>query len=526
VNDAEAARSPRPFRALTYVLAVVAAVLAFALGRALSGKEPPPQPAAAIAAVPDAAPAPAPSPARSQLVIHDLRRDLEKIRGDETHSDGSLVLFESVFGGVKLTWLGPRQRMPLHFRRVAHEALLPVLGEVEVARTTAPDSPAKRITLKPSATTVLYHAPYCAYGWANPSETDSVAVLTFTSSTRDTSTYVELDDDRLALGAKEQTLDLGGQLAALKTSAQPSRLERLAFMGDRLAALAVAGEAVLEALPYPTIAFVVSGRGHIAGPEGELVLEAGHLAILGERASAKIRAEADAPLSLLLFQPARDDATAILKQEKKLYSQFNEELVIRDFFRDRRGGFFLDVGAADYQRMSTTYYLDERLGWSGIGVDALPEHAPGWREHRPRSVFLNYLVTDKPRGMQKFYRSPAYLELSSASKKVAQDQARDLVGADRVEEIEIPSITLDELLRAQKVEKLDFLSMDIEDHEPQALAGFSLERFRPELVCIEAHRSVADAIYRYFLARGYERIEKYLPYDSQNWYFTPRRPAH
>ena len=32
----------------------------------------------------------------------------------------------------------------------------------------------------------------------------------------------------------------------------------------------------------------------------------------------------------------------ILGTEKKLYSQFDEELIIRDFFQDRRGGVFPD----------------------------------------------------------------------------------------------------------------------------------------------------------------------------------------
>ena len=55
--------------------------------------------------------------------------------------------------------------------------------------------------------------------------------------------------------------------------------------------------------------------------------------------------------------PRRD----ILGTEKKLYSQFDEELIIRDFFQDRRGGFFLDVGAAWPLRNNNTYYLEKHL---------------------------------------------------------------------------------------------------------------------------------------------------------------------
>ena len=39
------------------------------------------------------------------------------------------------------------------------------------------------------------------------------------------------------------------------------------------------------------------------------------------------------------------------------YSQFAEEWIIRDFFKDRRGGVFVDVGANHYKNDSTTFYL-------------------------------------------------------------------------------------------------------------------------------------------------------------------------
>src|SRR5512140_2589670 len=53
-----------------------------------------------------------------------------------------------------------------------------------------------------------------------------------------------------------------------------------------------------------------------------------------------------------------------------LYSQDDEETLIRAFVHDRRGGFFLDVGASDPIRSSTTYYLEKHLGWKGIAIDA------------------------------------------------------------------------------------------------------------------------------------------------------------
>jgi hypothetical protein len=55
------------------------------------------------------------------------------------------------------------------------------------------------------------------------------------------------------------------------------------------------------------------------------------------------------------------------------YTENAEELIIRDFFQDRRDGFFVDIGANHYKIASTTYYLERHLGWRGIAVDALDE---------------------------------------------------------------------------------------------------------------------------------------------------------
>ncbi len=72
------------------------------------------------------------------------------------------------------------------------------------------------------------------------------------------------------------------------------------------------------------------------------------------------------------------------------------------------------------------------------------------------------------------------------------------------------------------VKAVDFLSMDIEEHEPAALAGFDIERFHPAFVCVEAHPAVRDALWRYFRRHGYVRQDQYLAWDSANWYFARR----
>ena len=79
----------------------------------------------------------------------------------------------------------------------------------------------------------------------------------------------------------------------------------------------------------------------------------------------------------------REDLAQFLAREKALYAEGplaafagRGELLIRHFFRNRRAGFYVDIGCSDYKVNSTTYYLEEHLEWSGIGVDALIGEGP------------------------------------------------------------------------------------------------------------------------------------------------------
>ena len=207
----------------------------------------------------------------------------------------------------------------------------------------------------------------------------------------------------------------------------------------------------------------------------------------------------------------------ILKSGTKLYSQNKEELIIRDFFRDRREGVFVDVGAWRWRHASTTYYLEKHLGWTGIAIDAQPDLKEGYVKNRPGTKFFQYIVSDESGGKGTLYlRGP----ISSTDK----DHHKAFEGAPEPRRaVEVEKITLNDLLAREAIERIDFLSMDIEKGEPPALAGFDIERFRPELVCVEAgNPEIQQALTLYFDAHGYERIDAYHPYDWINWYYRPK----
>jgi FkbM family methyltransferase len=193
-------------------------------------------------------------------------------------------------------------------------------------------------------------------------------------------------------------------------------------------------------------------------------------------------------------------------------SRGGEEWFVRDFFRNRRGGVFVDVGAYDYRNESNTYYLETALGWSGIAIDANAEYREGYVQHRPKTEFFALFVSDRSDAEIAFYVPTRNPLMASATRHHAEMTTS-------VTERKVPTITLNDILARRGIERFDFLTMDIELAEPKALAGFDIQRYRPALVCIEGHRSVRQAILDYFARSGYVLVSDYLRADEWNLWF-------
>jgi FkbM family methyltransferase len=197
------------------------------------------------------------------------------------------------------------------------------------------------------------------------------------------------------------------------------------------------------------------------------------------------------------------------------FSEREEEWLIRDFFQDRRDGVFVDVGAHHFKSSSKTYYLESKLGWSGLAIEPQREFAAEYATYRPRTKFLPFFVSDVSNERAKLYVLKNMRAVASGN----ADFVKQFGAPDEVREV--PTITLTDLLDAEGIRKIDLLSIDIELHEPMALKGFDIKRFKPALVCIEALTPVRQQILDYFAKNSYVVVGKYVWVDLENLYFAP-----
>lgn len=217
--------------------------------------------------------------------------------------------------------------------------------------------------------------------------------------------------------------------------------------------------------------------------------------------------------------PTDDDELAALRRAygPTVNSEKAEEWIVRDFFKDARDGVFVDVGANHHQRYSNTYYLETALGWSGVAIEPQTKFADGYKRFRPKTTFVPLFVSDV---------SNEQTTLFVTRNDLVASWSREYTGAfGPVTPTAATTTTLDDVLDRLQIKRVDFLSMDVELAEPQALAGFSIARFRPKLVAVEAHLPIRQKVLDYFTQHDYPLVGKYWRVDGENFWFAPRGTA-
>jgi FkbM family methyltransferase len=194
---------------------------------------------------------------------------------------------------------------------------------------------------------------------------------------------------------------------------------------------------------------------------------------------------------------------------QRSYSQFGQDLwVALVTASGKRNGFYVDAGSADGRFMSNTRLLDE-LGWKGICIDPFP--------------------TNMNRRTCEVFRQPVF---SESGKKVSFRVAGMLGGIDSdlgkykgttsgAKTVELVTATLDEILaKGHSPQYIDYMSIDVEGAEYDALQGLSLDRYQVGTFTIEHNFEAKkrEAIRALLEGKGYVRVRVW---EVEDWYVHP-----
>ena len=167
------------------------------------------------------------------------------------------------------------------------------------------------------------------------------------------------------------------------------------------------------------------------------------------------------------------------------YSEFGEDQWILENLSLPATGVYVDVGAGHPHYASNTAFLRER-GWRGLAIDANPRWFNYWE-----TQFFRGLIASQP--TVRFYENGLCSRIDEKGE---------------VEE----TVRLGAVLKGFGIEKIGFMSIDLEGGEFDAFQTFDLARHQPAIVVAEySTKNEEDFVPRidnrlrdYLLAHGYE----------------------
>ena len=191
----------------------------------------------------------------------------------------------------------------------------------------------------------------------------------------------------------------------------------------------------------------------------------------------------------------------------KYYSQYNQDQFFNDnFFHNKRGGIFVDIGAYDGVEGSNTLFFEKELGWRGLCIEPHPKifqklqanrncilsNAGAWTENTKKVFKVIDGYSEMLSGFVDCY-DPRH-----ADRIVAEMSANPQTYSD----LDINCVDINELLFEHKLFHIDFLSIDIEGSEYNVLNHINFDLFQIDYITCENNYN-DDKIRQMMASKGY-----------------------
>jgi hypothetical protein len=218
-------------------------------------------------------------------------------------------------------------------------------------------------------------------------------------------------------------------------------------------------------------------------------------------------------MDILRFSEAQKQLlSAITTHGAKLsFSQFGEDIVVYSLFGGRKGGYYVDIGAHDPFVLSNTALLATFCDWHGVNVDVDDRAIARFEQHRPNDTNVCAAI-----GGESSMREVTLFNVGAVNtfdpKLASNPRWAPHLREKRMVQISPLHEILDKYVPPGQ--KIDYLNIDIEGLDYEAVASNNWGIYRPEILTVEIHNLKLDRVQedrtcQVMFANGY-RLFSYL----------------
>lgn len=162
-----------------------------------------------------------------------------------------------------------------------------------------------------------------------------------------------------------------------------------------------------------------------------------------------------------------------------------DEYALKNFFRGKNTGTYLEMGALDGVRYSNTMYY-QQVGWKGVLIEPNTAMYSLLKQNRPLDVCINLAVCDHPQPVHFIGGAELGGIWEFMSEPYKQQWYSNVTPEDILNTPIVTCQPLHSVLRKLDVQHIDFFSLDVEGAELEVLQTFPFDFTSLGVVVIEA----------------------------------------
>lgn len=191
------------------------------------------------------------------------------------------------------------------------------------------------------------------------------------------------------------------------------------------------------------------------------------------------------------------------------YSQVGQDRYLNEFvFKDKKDGFFVEIGAHDGYTISNSYFFEDKRNWKGICVEPIPHEFKKLKEKR-KCKCIRAAVSQK-KGLVNYLVDNNFSMSSYIYRDNEEDREKIRRGDARL--IKVPSLPMSEILKGIR-RPIDFISIDTEGSELDVLKSFDIKKYNIKAFVIE-NVTQQNHLKDYLIPLGYKFVINLGGYDE------------
>ena len=202
------------------------------------------------------------------------------------------------------------------------------------------------------------------------------------------------------------------------------------------------------------------------------------------------------------------DCLRKLGENSDYFSEAGQDMFVKDnFFKNKKSGFFVEIGAYDGIEGSNCYHFEKFMNWEGIAVEASPLQFEKLKKNR-NCKLINLALGSENKQVEFYEVVDGFTQMSGINNLNFQNSFQRIKknSNSKINKIDIECKTFDKLIPNNQI--IDLISIDIEGNELDVLKSIDFDKYQIKVIILENNAPNELSYLKFFLEKNFSYFDR------------------